>query len=175
MSLIHEELYKTAETGDIETFDFKTYIQKLAEELFRSYVIGNEEIILKLDIEKIFLGMDTGIPLGIIINELVSNSLKHAFEKGKGGEIQIKLQKKGSFRPGEDSKGSNGQNIYHADEFLLVVSDNGTGMPENLDFRHASSLGLQLVNILVEQLEGSIELGDVPGTEFRINFREKII
>jgi hypothetical protein len=170
MSLIHEELYKTGETGDFETFDFKVYLQKLANELFRSYLVSNQDIHLKLDIESIFLGMDTGIPLGIIINELVSNSLKHAFPAGRGGEIQIKLHKieNGKIR-GEDR----GTDRPETSEFLLIVSDNGVGLSEKIDFRHTSSLGLQLVNILVDQIEGSIELVRGVGTEFRIKFREK--
>jgi two-component sensor histidine kinase len=170
MSLIHEELYKTGETGSVETFDFKAYIQKLANELFRSYMVGDEGIHLKLDMESAFLGMDTGIPLGIIINELVSNSLKHAFPRGRGGEIQIKLHRTGISQ-------SKGNNRYpgscETSEFLLTVSDNGIGLPEDIDFRHTSSLGLQLVNILVEQINGSIELKRGKGTEFRIKFREE--
>lgn len=169
MSLIHEELYKTG-TEDVEAFDFKAYIQKLANELFRSYVVGDDDIRFKLEMESALFGMDTGIPLGIIINELVSNSLKYAFPIGRGGEIEIKLhhigrsQSKGNYRhPGS----------CEFSEFLLTVSDNGIGIPEKIDFRHTSSLGLQLVNILVEQIEGSIELKRGKGTEFRIKFREK--
>lgn len=168
MSLIHEELYKTGETGDVETFDFKAYIQKLANELFLSYVVGNKDIHLKLDMESAFFGMDTGIPLGIIINELVSNSLKHAFPAGRSGEIQIKLHR----LPVDESK-NRCHGICSASEFLLTVSDNGIGLPENIDFRHTSSLGLQLVNILVDQIEGSIELKTENGTEFRIKFKEE--
>jgi len=169
MSLIHEELYKTGETGDFETFDFKAYLQKLANELFRSYVVGNQDIHLKLDLESIFLGMDTGIPLGIIINELVSNSLKHAFPTGKGGEIRIRLHRIGSGKIRSENRGKGRR---ATSEFLLIVSDNGVGLSEKIDFRHTSSLGLQLVNILVEQIEGSIELSRGAGTEFRIKFRE---
>lgn len=169
MSLIHEELYKTGEIGDFETFDFKEYLQKLANELFRSYLVGNQDTHLKLDIESTYLGMDTGIPLGIIINELVSNSLKHAFPAGREGEIQIKLHKIESEKiSGEDR----GICRHEISEFLLAVSDNGVGIPEKIDFRHPSSLGLQLVNILVDQIEGSIELVRGAGTEFRIKFRE---
>jgi len=169
MSLIHEELYKTGETGNFETFDFKAYLQKLANELFRSYLVSNRDIHLKMDIESIFLGMDTGIPLGIIINELVSNSLKHAFPAGRKGEIWIKLHKIESEKiSGEDTDTGR----CETSEFLLVLSDNGVGIPERIDFRHTSSLGLQLVNILVDQIEGSIELVRGAGTEFRIKFRE---
>jgi two-component sensor histidine kinase len=169
MSLIHEELYKTG-TGNVETFDFKAYVQKLANELIQSYVVGNEDIHLKLDMESISLGMDTGIPLGIIINELVSNSLKHAFPGGRGGEVQIKLHRTDSSQ----SKGcSRHPESCETPEFLITVSDNGIGFPDAIDFRSTSSLGLQLVNILVEQIEGSIELKSEKGTEFRLKFREK--
>jgi two-component sensor histidine kinase len=174
MSLIHEELYRTEETGDVETFDFKAYIQKLANELFSSCIVGDEEISLKLDIEKIFFGMDSGIPLGIIINELVSNSLKHAFKERKSGQIQISLHRRDNSGIESKAKTSAIPEIPEEKEFLLIVSDNGVGFPENLDFKHTSSLGLQLVNILVEQLEGTIELGRSPGTEFRVKFREKL-
>ncbi|WP_269852102.1 sensor histidine kinase [Methanosarcina horonobensis] len=170
MSLIHEELYRTGETGDVETFDFKAYIQKLASELFRSYVVGNKNIHLKLDMESAFLGMDTGIPLGIIINELVSNSLKHAFPTERDGEVQIKLHR---LHIDENRESNRDQDRCDVSEFLLIVSDNGIGLPENIDFRHTSSLGLQLVNILVDQIEGNIELKRGKGTEFRIKFREK--
>ncbi|WP_410509842.1 histidine kinase dimerization/phosphoacceptor domain -containing protein [Methanosarcina hadiensis] len=169
MSLIHEELYKTGETGNVETFDFKAYIQKLANELFRSYVVGNKDIHLKLEMENAFLGMDTGIPLGIIINELVSNSLKHAFSRGRGGEVHIKLNRLNTSK----IKNNMDKDSCEVSEFLLTVSDNGKGLPDNIDFRHTSSLGLQLVNILVDQIGGVIELKKGKGTEFRITFKEE--
>ncbi len=175
MSLIPEELYRTEETGDVETFDFKAYIQKLANELFSSYIVEDEKISLKLEIEKIFFGMDSGIPLGIIVNELVSNSLKHAFKEQKSGEIHISLHRRDNSGIERNERVAENPHIPEGREFLLVVSDNGVGFPENLDFKHTSSLGLQLVNILVEQLESSIELGKGPGTEFKLTFREKLI
>ncbi|WP_440955618.1 histidine kinase dimerization/phosphoacceptor domain -containing protein [Methanosarcina sp. Mfa9] len=157
MSLIHEELYKTRENGNLETLDFTAYIRKLATDLLRSYKVGNEEIHLQLDLENVSLGMDTAIPLGIIVNELVSNSLKHAFPDGRNGEIRVKLQ-----RAEND----------HDHQFMLIVSDDGVGLPEEFDFRDATSLGLQLVNTLVEQIEGDIELEREAGTEFKIGFGE---
>lgn len=180
MSLIHEELYRTGEIGDFETFDFGAYLQKLANELFRSYVVSNEDVHLKLDIENMSFGMDTGIPLGIVINELVSNSLKHAFPGGRGGEIQIKLHRTGkcenlksNLSPESPSSKSLSPESCKTTEFLLVVSDNGIGLHENFDFRYTSSLGFQLVNILVDQIGGKIELERKAGTEFRIKFKEK--
>ena len=89
MALIHEELHKN---GENDTLDFPSYIEELAENLFHTYRLGNERISLDMDIEEdIFFGMDTSVPLGIIINELVSNSLKHAFSDRDKGEIRIKI------------------------------------------------------------------------------------
>ena len=154
MSLIHEELYKT---GASEALDFTAYLQKLATELLQSYKIGTEDIRLKLDLENVSLKMDTAIPLGIIVSELVSNSLKHAFPRGRNGEIGIKLYR------------TENENIS---QFTLIVSDDGVGLQENIDFRNTPSLGLQLVNALVEQINGSIELEKEAGTGFRIKFKE---
>lgn len=154
MSLIHEELYKT---GDSEALDFAAYLQKLATELLKSYKIGTEDIRLKLDLENASLKMDTAIPLGIIVSELVSNSLKHAFPMGRNGEIRVKLHRT------ENDETS---------QFTLTVSDDGVGIPENIDIRNTSSLGLQLVNALVEQINGSIALEKEAGTGFRIRFKE---
>ena len=156
MSLIHEELYKTGDSGAL---DFAAYLQKLATELLKSYKIGTEDIRLKLDLEKVSLKMDTAIPLGIIVSELVSNSLKHAFPRGRNGEIRIKLYR----TENEDTS-----------QFTLIVSDDGVGLSGNTDFRNTSSLGLQLVNALVEQINGSIELEKEAGTGFRIRFKERL-
>jgi len=156
MSLIHEELYKT---GDSEALDFAAYLQKLATELLKSYKIGTEDIRLKLDLENVSLKMDTAIPLGIIVSELVSNSLKHAFPMGRNGEIRVKLHRT------ENDETS---------QFTLIVSDDGIGLSENTDFRNTSSLGLQLVIALVEQINGSIELEKEAGTGFRIRFKERL-
>ncbi|MCQ1537081.1 PAS domain-containing protein [Methanosarcina sp. KYL-1] len=162
MSLIHEELYKNEGIEDVEALDFTAYLRKLATELLHSYKIGPDDIRLSLDLEKVFLGMDTAIPLGIIINELISNSLKHAFPRGRNGEIRVKLHRKEKGTPEDKTP-----------RYLLVISDDGVGLPEDIDFRNTSSLGLQLVNTLVEQIEGSIELKrGAAGTEFRISFRE---
>jgi len=154
MSLIHEELYKT---GDSETLNFTAYLQKLATELLQSYKIGTGDIRLRMDLENVSFGMDTAIPLGIIVSELISNSLKHAFPMGRNGEIQVKLCRK---------------ETDDISQFTLIVSDDGVGLPEDIDFMNTPSLGLQLVNTLVEQINGSIELEKGVGTGFRIKFRE---
>ena len=174
MAIIHEELYRSRNN---ETLDFSEYLRKLTADLLRSYAVGKDDIRMHLDIEEIFLGMDTAVPLGIIINELVSNSIKHAFPQGRNGEIRIKLHR--IQENGENKSISNSTNNICAEssvdknsQYSLVVSDNGLGFPENLDFVNTDSLGLQLVNILVEQLEGKIELQRGVETTFKIFFRE---
>ena len=174
MAIIHEELYRSRND---ETLDFSAYLQKLTSELFHSYIVRKGDVDMQLDIEEIFLGMDTAVPLGIIVNELVSNSLKHAFPPGRRGEIRIKLCR--TEENAENKSISNSTNNIDAKssvdkniQYILVVSDNGLGFPENVDFRNTNSLGLQLVNILVEQLEGTIELNSRSGTEFKILFKE---
>ncbi|MCC4771801.1 PAS domain-containing protein [Methanosarcina sp. DH2] len=174
MAIIHEELYRSR---DNETMDFSAYLQKLTSDLFHSYTVRKGNVNMQLDIEEIFLGMDTAVPLGIIINELVSNSLKHAFPSGRRGEIRIKLCR--IEENAENKSISNSTNNIGAKssvdkniQYTLVVSDNGLGFPENVDFRNTNSLGLQLVNILVEQLEGTVELESGSGTKFKIWFKE---
>ncbi len=165
MALIHEELYKG---NELDTLDFAAYLQKLTADLFGSYNLS-DDISLKLDLEEIHLGMDTAIPLGIIVNELISNSLKHAFPAGRAGEIHINLYKKESLAanydiPGPSCKEKKG---FH---YVLTVEDNGKGISEDIEFQNADSLGLQLVNILVEQIDGCIELKRNHGTKFTIWF-----
>ena len=162
MALIHEELYKG---GGFETLNFSPYIQELADTLFQTYRLGNTDISLNMDLEeKILFDMDTAIPLGIIINELVSNSLKHAFIDRDRGEIRIKLRREESIEPENESCQSTGSS------FILTISDNGVGIPENLDIEDLDSLGIQLVTSLVEQLDGELKLKRNNGTEFTIRF-----
>ena len=155
MSLIHEELYKGKGT---DTLDFSAYLQKLAENLFQTYNLRNKNISLYMDLEeKAFFDMDIAVPLGIIVNELVSNSLKYAFAEDEG-EIRIRL-----CREEKNSK-------MNESLFSLTVLDNGKGIPENIELESVESLGLQLVGILVDQLDGKIELKREHGTGFRITF-----
>jgi PAS domain S-box-containing protein len=158
MSLIHEELYKS---GDKETLDFTEYLKKLTDKLVQSYRVGNSKIHLLSEIEpEVRLHMDLAIPLGTVINELVSNSLKHAFPGEREGEIRITLSDIESARIGSNC-------------FLLTISDNGAGFPDTVDFKNPSSLGLQLVNTLVNQIEGRVVMQRNNGTEFRIWFGKK--
>ncbi|WP_048159140.1 MASE3 domain-containing protein [Methanosarcina sp. WWM596] len=168
IALIHEELHG----GDnLDALDFAGYLQKLTADIFNSYRVGKDGLSLKLDLEQVFLGMDTAIPLGIIVNELVSNAMKHAFSDKKEGEIHISLHSKENPGSLDGLSGSCPEclenNNFH---YVLTVADNGRGIPEEIDFRNADSLGLQLLTILVEQIDGCIELNRDHGTEFIIWF-----
>ncbi|PQV41873.1 histidine kinase dimerization/phosphoacceptor domain -containing protein [Methanohalophilus euhalobius] len=149
MALVHEKLYQSK---DMESIDFADYSKNLINYLSQSYVLDKSEVDIKINVENIFLGMDTAVPLGIIINELVSNSLKYAFDKGKG-TIIIELRK---------------INDHHK----LVVSDNGIGMKDEIDFEETDSLGLLLVHTLAEQINATIEIDTSQGTRFEIIFQE---
>ncbi len=163
MALIHEELYKGEET---ETLDFSAYIRELAENLFQTYSLSNKNTHLGMDLEEnAFFDMDVAVPLGIIVNELVSNSLKHAFSGRDRGEIQIELHREEN---GEDRKEGDRRT-----SFVLTVSDNGVGIPEDLNIEDLDSLGFQLINTLVDQLDGKLELKRNDGTEFAIRFTVK--
>ena len=170
MALIHEELYKGTGTDNL---DFAAYLRKLIADLFRSYNLRNDGVSLNQDLEQVYLGMDTAIPLGIIVNELVSNSLKHAFPKVKEGEISITLKRTENFTAHrESSEAENrcreGDNFH----YVLTVADNGKGIPEEIEFQNVDSLGLQLVNILADQIDGCIELKRDQGTEFTVLFSD---
>jgi len=150
MALLHEKLYKTA---DFISIDFGDYISNLTSSLFNSYVVDPDSISLVAEVEAVPLGVDEAIPLGLIVNELVSNSLKYAFPLNRCGEINVKLR--------FDTDG----------EIVLEVSDDGIGLPPDLDFRNTETLGLQLVTMLVKQIRGTIDLEKEHGTTFRISFR----
>ena len=148
MALIHQKLYKS---NDLSRIDAADYIKSLAMEVFRSYNVSNQIISLEINADHVKLSPDPAISCSLILCELISNALKHAFPDQENARINIQLS-------------SNG------DMFSLQVSDNGIGLPKDLDFRHTESLGLQLVMELVEQLEGEISLQSLGGTTFKINF-----
>jgi PAS domain S-box-containing protein len=153
MALIHEELHKG---GNIDTLNVSSYIKELSENLLQTYSVGNNDISLKIDlVENEFFDMDTAVPLGIIINELVSNSFKHAFKGKDEGEIQIKLHREGC----------------NSITYVLSILDNGIGIPKDFDIEDLDSLGIQLVNTLVNQLSGELEMKRESGTEFIIRFK----
>ncbi len=131
---------------------FAEYLKDLATNLFRSYEMNLSKIKPVINVANIFLEIDVAVPCGLIINELVSNSLKYAFPYDRSGEVKIQFY------------------YDNSPELVLIVSDNGIGLPQNLDFNNLKTLGLQLVNNLVEQLGGTVKLNRQNGTEFRITF-----
>lgn len=156
MALIHEKLYQTK---DLANIDFSEYVRSLAMHLFSTFGLDTYVVKLNTNIKDVFLDINTAIPCGLIINELISNSLKYAFLEGKEGIITINLA-------GKKSTENKKEKIY-----TLVVSDNGVGFPADVDFRNTESLGLQLVNTLVDQLHGDIKLYRRGGTSFKIVFK----
>ncbi len=151
MSLVHEKLYRSK---DLSRIKFDDYINSLMRNLFISYGVSEKRIRYSVEAKGIFLKINTAIPCGLIINELISNSLKYAFPDDKKGQIIIKLSK--------DKK----------DKFTLFIKNDGIDFPENIDLENASSFGLQLVNILKQQLHAEIEIDRKGGTTFKFLFKE---
>jgi len=151
MALIHEKLYRST---DLKRINFGEYIKTLSTDLFRTYVGDPSRVRLNIDVEDVMLDINTSIPLGLILNELVSNSLKHAFPDERTGEINVVF-------------------TLTNDEYQLKVSDTGIGFPSDLDYRNTDSLGMQLVTSLTSQIDGELELDTTKGTEFCIKFKEK--
>ena len=151
IALLHETLHRSSDLSCIRMGD---YIRILTGHLFRSYGVDPKAITLSLLVDDLELDIDTGMTCGLIIEELVSNCLKHAFVESKGGRIQIDLQAQ------ED------------DAYLLRVSDDGVGIPKDGVLHNPESLGLELVTLLAEKLEGTVELQSGQGTEWRIQFHQ---
>jgi PAS domain S-box-containing protein len=149
MALLHEKLYQSK---DLAKIDFKDYVGSLIESLLISFGIKTNQIKINSTINDVFLDLDTAIPCGLIINELLSNALKHAFPQDQPGIIEINFTRE--------------QN-----EFNLVISDNGIGFPDDLDIQKCKSLGLQLVTRLSkDQLRGRLSIEQNPGATFMIHF-----
>ena len=153
MGLVHEKLYGSK---DLAMVDFHGYAESLVSGLFGSYGADTAKITSTLEIHNVPVDVDTAVSCGLIINELVSNALKHAFVSLKGGEILVKLCQENS------------------ESLVLKVEDNGVGFPEELNFRETETLGLQLVGMMVEQLEGKIELDCSTGSRFQITLPNQI-
>lgn len=147
MALIHERLYQSRNLARIDMDD---YIRSLAGSLVRSYDASGVRLSLK--IANISLPLDTAIPCGLIINELLTNALKHAFQGSQKGEVEVRVE------------------LLRADTVLLTVRDSGTGFPADVDFQKTTTLGMQLVNTLTAQINGTIGLVHDQGTTFSITF-----
>ena len=148
MALIHEKLYTTK---DFTKVSFDSYLKELSQNIISSYELKNTRINYSFDLDEVYLTLDQAIPCGLIINELISNILKYAFEGKKEGNIFIKLK--------EEEKRIN-----------IELNDDGVGIPDVINIKETETLGLQLVNTLVEQLKGELELKREKGSSFSINF-----
>jgi PAS domain S-box-containing protein len=150
MALVHERLYRSA---DLAKVDFTAYVGSLADHLFQTYRVGHKEIGLDLRVgADVRLSIDAAIPCGLLLNELVSNSLKHAFRGKEPGTIRIELRH------------------TEGNRWLLVVADDGIGLPAGTSPQTAQGLGLQLVAMLTRQLKGTVEIERSGGTTFRVTF-----
>ena len=150
MSLIHEKLYKSRDITDI---DLGGYIKDLVSHILKAYNVNHEETGFSLTADEVKLSIDTAIPCGLIINELINNILKYAFPPGYKGKIEIIIKKS-------------------SEEIILIVSDNGIGIPSSFDINNSDSLGLQLVDTLIKQISGNVTTDTLNGTKFTIKFKE---
>lgn len=149
MAMLHEKLYQSKNFSRIKIVG---YIERLVSDLLYSYA-SSEKVVPVLDVEDIELNIETAVPCGLITSELISNTLKYAFPDKLNGKLKISLKK-------------------ISDKYELTIGDDGIGFPESLDFRRTDSLGLKIVNSLVDQIEGEITLDSTKGTEFKIIFNE---
>jgi PAS domain S-box-containing protein len=149
MALIHERLYRSL---DLARVDFAEYVRQLVDDLYRTYKTSDDDIRLELDVDVPPLSIDIAIPCGLLLNELMSNCFKHAFRDVPRGCVRVSFHRSGD-----------GANV-------LTVADDGVGFPAGIDFRTTASFGLQLVNTLVDQLDGAIDLTAGRGTTFTIRF-----
>lgn len=148
MALVHEHLYQSPDLARINLAD---YLRRYVPYLTRVYRQQAHRIAVRTDAEDTYLDIDDAVPCGLLVNELVSNALKHAFPAGRAGEIRVVARQE------------NGR-------AKLSVSDDGIGLPAHVDFRRSKSLGLQLVNALVNQLDGTINLDNQRGTTIEVTF-----
>lgn len=149
MAFIHESLYQTK---NFESVNFSEYVTILSKNLIHSYSINTQKIKLVLTLDKLFLNLDTSIPCGLIINEIISNSLKYAFPDNRDGIIFVNLK-------------------ANKNAIKIEAGDNGIGIPKDLDIKQTQTLGLQLVDTLIEQIGGTVTLDRTRGTKFIIDFK----
>jgi PAS domain S-box-containing protein len=151
MALVHQRLYQAESLASI---DFGPYLDALGAHLLRSHGVDPQRIQLTSTVEHMSLTIDTAIPCGLLVNELVSNALRHAFPPGRAGHLWVTLRREvdGQLR--------------------LTVRDDGVGLPEGIDFQTTNSFGLRLVGLLARQLRATVTLGRHPGTSVTLTFAE---
>lgn len=150
MAIIHENLYQTTNFSSI---DFSSYLQNLCSNLISSYHLYRGTVQLHTELQGVELVLDQAIPCGLLVNELITNSLKYAFPGGRSGEISVQLSEKSGL-------------------VNLKIGDDGIGMPEDYDILNSDTLGLQLVSTLVEQLDGEIKVDNSKGIKYLITFEK---
>lgn len=159
--MIHEKLYQS---NNLQKIDFESYLSNIMVNLFQTYAVDQDKIKYEIKCDDIKLNIETSVPCGLIITELVTNSIKHAFPSTEN-------EKSFCFRNNPGHKIS--VSMYLKNDYInLIIKDNGIGFPNDLDFNNTESLGLELVNLLVNQLDGIINLERKEGTEFIIKFKE---
>ncbi len=156
MALVHQQLYQSQNLASI---DLKDYINDLAILTLRNYQTNQEKIGLRMDLESVTISVDTAIPCALVINELISNAIKHGFPENKSGEIHIQL--------------SHPENAPASDEIQITVADNGIGLPHGFDPRQSQSMGMQIIfGIIEQQLKGQVSFDGGPGAICRLRFRD---
>jgi PAS domain S-box-containing protein len=151
MALVHEYLYKSS---DLAKINFADYLARFLSEIIRSYSSKMGRVQLKSKVDGAMLSVNEAIPCGLIVNELVTNALKYAFPDKSGGEVYVEMRKN------------------EAGEWSLTISDNGIGLPELFTLDKTKTLGMQLVNSFVRQLQGTVRVEKGSGTKFTIEFSE---
>lgn len=149
MALVHEKLYQSENMTEV---DFLQYLVELINNLFKSYDINREQIRLRLDVKEIYFGIVEAVPCAMIFNELILNSIKHAFPDGRSGEIQVSIIR--------NHKGQN----------EIIVKDDGIGLPGDFDILTSKTLGMQIVQVLTKQVKGNLDINGSTGTTVTIIF-----
>jgi two-component sensor histidine kinase len=150
MALLHEILYQSE---DLAMVDFPKYVLRTVDYLFRSFGVNDDQVRLHTELDQLALELDDALPFGLLISEVVSNSLKHGFPHGRRGQVSIVLRQQS------------------ATTISLFLSDDGIGLPQDLDWTTTRSLGLRLVRALAQQLRGNLEISSQGGTEVRLTFQ----
>ena len=148
MSIIHERLYKSS---NLSLINFKTYLDNLLNYFNTSYDLAEQNITITTAIDNMDLGMDRLVPCGLIVNEIIANSIKYAFQDDTSGQINIKASK-------------------NKDICILTIQDTGIGFPENFNMESSQSLGMQLIQGLTKQIKGTVEIISNPGVCYTITF-----